>query len=217
MQLNPDSDSVKPGLHSQRKDPSEFVQFSRALFKSIARVEDLNRSEAHDKTLSINDQSFEVAFTDTMDWTIEYSLQTFYGQDPSEGIDSSDATDRAAVFSDQIVLSPPDACITKYHAENDSTSVFAQVKLWPTTDFVFNGQQGVPYSVDQARDPLGVYGFTKAKGEEAVETIVGSSGMTGDGGTLLALPGLGSGEGSLGTYVCLESTACPSWFSRFSC
>ena len=97
------------------------------------------RTEAHDKTLSINDQSFEVAFTDTMDWTIGYSLQTFYGQDPSEGIDSSDATDRAAVFSDQIVLSPPDACITKYHAENDSNTVFAQVKLWPTTDFVFNG------------------------------------------------------------------------------
>jgi len=100
------------------------------------------RTEAHDKTLSINDQSFEVAFTDTMDWTIEYSLQTFYGQDPSEGIDSSDATDRAAVFSDQIVLSPPDACIIKYQTENDST-VFAQVKLWPTTDFVFNGLEVV--------------------------------------------------------------------------
>jgi len=100
------------------------------------------RTEAHDKTLSIKDKTFEVAFTDTMDWTIEYSLQTFYGQDPSEGIDSSDATERAAVFSDQIELSPPDACITKYHVENDST-VFAQVKLWPTTDFVFNGLEVV--------------------------------------------------------------------------
>ena len=100
------------------------------------------RTEAHDKTLSIKDQSFEVAFTDTMDWTIEYSLQTFYGQDPSEGIDSSDATERAAVFSDQIELSPPDACITRYHVENDST-VFAQGKLWPTTDFVFNGLEVV--------------------------------------------------------------------------
>lgn len=45
-----------------------------------------------------------------------------------------------------------------------------------STDFVFNGQQGVPYSVDQARDPLGVYGFTKAKGEEAVAALLGSSG-----------------------------------------
>jgi dTDP-4-dehydrorhamnose reductase len=45
-----------------------------------------------------------------------------------------------------------------------------------STDFVFNGQQGVPYSVDQARDPLGVYGSTKAKGEEAVEALLGSSG-----------------------------------------
>ena len=41
---------------------------------------------------------------------------------------------------------------------------------------MFNGQQGVPYSVDQARDPLGVYGSTKAKGEEAVEAVFGSSG-----------------------------------------
>jgi len=101
------------------------------------------RTEAHDRTLSITDHSFELAFTDTMDWTIEYSLQTFYGLDPNEGIDSSDATDRAAVFSNQIVLSPPDACITKYQTGNDSNTVFAQVKLWPTTDFVFNGLEVV--------------------------------------------------------------------------
>jgi len=45
-----------------------------------------------------------------------------------------------------------------------------------STDFVFNGQQGSPYRVDQLRDPLGVYGSTKAKGEEAVEAVFGSSG-----------------------------------------
>ena len=45
-----------------------------------------------------------------------------------------------------------------------------------STDFVFNGQQSTPYRVDQSRDPLGVYGSTKAKGEEAVEAIFGSSG-----------------------------------------
>ena len=45
-----------------------------------------------------------------------------------------------------------------------------------STDFVFNGQQGVPYSVDQALDPLGVYGSTKAKGEEAVEALLSKSG-----------------------------------------
>ena len=100
------------------------------------------RTEAHDKTLSISDQSFEVEFTDVMDWTIEYSLQTFYGHDPSEGIDASDATDRSAVFSNQIELSPPDACITKYLTENGSV-VAAEVKLWPTTDFVFNGLEVV--------------------------------------------------------------------------
>ena len=41
-----------------------------------------------------------------------------------------------------------------------------------STDFVFNGQQGSPYRVDQSRDPLGVYGASKACGEEAVEELL---------------------------------------------
>ena len=45
-----------------------------------------------------------------------------------------------------------------------------------STDFVSSGQQGVPYSVVQARDPLGVYGSKKAKGEEPLAAILGSSG-----------------------------------------
>jgi dTDP-4-dehydrorhamnose reductase len=48
--------------------------------------------------------------------------------------------------------------------------------LQVSTDFVFNGQQGSPYRPDQARDPLGAYGASKAAGEEAVEEVLGSSG-----------------------------------------
>jgi dTDP-4-dehydrorhamnose reductase len=48
--------------------------------------------------------------------------------------------------------------------------------LQVSTDFVFNGQQGSPYRPDQARDPLGAYGRTKAVGEEAVEQVLGGSG-----------------------------------------
>ena len=40
-----------------------------------------------------------------------------------------------------------------------------------STDFVFSGSQGSPYRVEQLRDPLGVYGSSKAKGEEAVEAV----------------------------------------------
>ncbi|MEB3306927.1 MAG: dTDP-4-dehydrorhamnose reductase [Cyanobacteriota bacterium] len=36
-----------------------------------------------------------------------------------------------------------------------------------STDFVFNGSQGSPYQPQQAVDPLGVYGATKAAGEQA--------------------------------------------------
>ena len=45
-----------------------------------------------------------------------------------------------------------------------------------STDFVFNGQQGSPYRPEQARDPLGAYGATKAAGEEAVEQLLGPRG-----------------------------------------
>ena len=40
--------------------------------------------------------------------------------------------------------------------------------LQVSTDFVFNGSQGSPYRLEQKRDPLGVYGASKAVGEEAV-------------------------------------------------
>jgi len=48
--------------------------------------------------------------------------------------------------------------------------------LQVSTDFVFNGAQGHPYRADQARDPLGIYGASKAAGEEAVEHVLGPSG-----------------------------------------
>ena len=43
-----------------------------------------------------------------------------------------------------------------------------------STDFVFNGRQSHPYAPDQARDPLGVYGATKAEGEAAALQLDGA-------------------------------------------
>jgi dTDP-4-dehydrorhamnose reductase len=43
-----------------------------------------------------------------------------------------------------------------------------------STDFVFNGQQGCPYRPEQAVDPLGVYGSTKAAGEAAALGYAGT-------------------------------------------
>lgn len=45
--------------------------------------------------------------------------------------------------------------------------------LQVSTDFVFSGSQGRPYRLEQKRDPLGVYGWSKAAGEEAVEQLLG--------------------------------------------
>ncbi|MBM5800038.1 MAG: dTDP-4-dehydrorhamnose reductase [Cyanobacteria bacterium K_DeepCast_35m_m2_023] len=41
-----------------------------------------------------------------------------------------------------------------------------------STDFVFNGRQGHPYRPDQPRDPLGVYGASKAAGEAALDELL---------------------------------------------
>ena len=38
-----------------------------------------------------------------------------------------------------------------------------------STDYVFNGRGTEPYTEDMEKDPLGVYGKTKAEGEEAVQ------------------------------------------------
>ena len=46
--------------------------------------------------------------------------------------------------------------------------------LQVSTDFVFNGSQGSPYRPEQALDPLGVYGATKAAGEMAALSLPGA-------------------------------------------
>ena len=46
--------------------------------------------------------------------------------------------------------------------------------LQVSTDFVFNGSQGSPYRPEQALDPLGVYGATKAAGETAALFLPGA-------------------------------------------
>ncbi|MEE3239393.1 MAG: dTDP-4-dehydrorhamnose reductase [Pseudomonadota bacterium] len=41
-----------------------------------------------------------------------------------------------------------------------------------STDFVFNGQQSQPYQPSDAIDPLGVYGASKADGEQRVQALM---------------------------------------------
>lgn len=45
-----------------------------------------------------------------------------------------------------------------------------------STDFVFNGEQGHPYRPEQPRQPLGVYGASKAAAEEAIDQLLGGTG-----------------------------------------
>ncbi|MEP0356616.1 dTDP-4-dehydrorhamnose reductase [Paraglaciecola sp.] len=41
-----------------------------------------------------------------------------------------------------------------------------------STDYVFNGEKGAPYTVDDAIEPQGMYGKTKAAGEAQVKAII---------------------------------------------
>ena len=43
-----------------------------------------------------------------------------------------------------------------------------------STDYVFDGSKKIPYVESDARNPLGVYGKSKAAGEEAIETVFSS-------------------------------------------
>ena len=49
--------------------------------------------------------------------------------------------------------------------------------LQMSTDFVFNGEQGRPYRPSDSRSPLGVYGASKARGEDAVDEILCATGQ----------------------------------------
>ena len=68
------------------------------------------------------------------------------------------------------------------HAVNaDAPAAFAEALaatggrlLQVSTDFVFNGAQGSPYKPEQAVDPLGVYGASKAAGEAAALQLPGA-------------------------------------------
>lgn len=57
----------------------------------------------------------------------------------------------------------------------NALSEFGGQMLQLSTDFVFDGHQGFPYSPEHPVKPLGVYGFTKAEGEKAVLNRLGGS------------------------------------------
>ena len=55
-------------------------------------------------------------------------------------------------------------------AATSSQARFLQI----STDFVFSGEQGFPYLPEQPLAPLGVYGASKASGEQAVLEVLGA-------------------------------------------
>ncbi len=80
------------------------------------------------------------------------------------------AVDRAESEADRAMAINAGAPQAFAEALRDTGGRLLQV----STDFVFNGAQGSPYRPDQALDPLGVYGATKAAGETAALALLGA-------------------------------------------
>lgn len=80
------------------------------------------------------------------------------------------AVDRAESEADRAMAINAGAPQAFAEALQDTGGRLLQV----STDFVFNGAQGSPYRPDQALDPLGVYGATKAAGETAALALPGA-------------------------------------------
>jgi dTDP-4-dehydrorhamnose reductase len=80
------------------------------------------------------------------------------------------AVDRAESEADRAMAINAGAPLAFAEALRDTGGRLLQV----STDFVFNGAQGSPYRPDQALDPLGVYGATKAAGETAALALPGA-------------------------------------------
>ncbi|MGH7508235.1 MAG: dTDP-4-dehydrorhamnose reductase [Gemmatimonadales bacterium] len=59
----------------------------------------------------------------------------------------------------------------------DGTSRIGARLIHISTDFVFDGRQGYPYSPDDEPSPLGVYGRTKVAGEREVTRITGGAAL----------------------------------------
>lgn len=83
------------------------------------------------------------------------------------------AVDQAEIESDLAIA-------VNASAPNTFASVLAEQRgkmLHLSTDYVFSGHHGFPYSPDQPVKPLSVYGSTKAQGEKAVLNHLGNDGL----------------------------------------
>ncbi len=77
-------------------------------------------------------------------------------------VDKAESDEESAYLLNQTAV----ANLAKYCKSN---SVFF---VHVSTDYVFNGEKGSPYAVDDAIEPQGMYGKTKAAGEAEVTSIL---------------------------------------------
>ncbi len=113
-----------------------------------------------------------VADRQALDITDSESVDTWFGANSPDGVINA-----AAYTAVDNAESEVEAAQTA-NVEGPANLALSAAKLnipmvHVSTDFVFNGQSGAPYKIEDRTDPLGVYGLTKRDGEQQVLSVHG--------------------------------------------
>src|SRR5690606_35122715 len=123
----------------------------------------------------LNDHDANIKFTFTssqeLDITNQNLVNSFFlkgNYDYCINCAAYTAVDKAQTEQEKAYLVNAEA--VKYLAEacKENDTVLIHV----STDFVFDGQKGSPYTEDDPTNPIGVYGASKLKGEQYIQSIL---------------------------------------------
>lgn len=125
----------------------------------------------------LGDSYSELEFTFTaskeLDITNKNLVSTFFSEgnyDYCINCAAYTAVDKAEIESEKAFLI--NAGAVKYLAE--SCKLYGVTLIHISTDFVFDGRKGSPYTEEDDPNPINVYGFSKLKGEQYIQEILKS-------------------------------------------
>ena len=133
-------------------------QLGRALIAAAPQEVDLVATSRSELDLADSDACFEAVRQNKPDWVLNAGAYT--------AVDKAESQPELAYA---VNMKAPKAFA-------EALRQYGGRLLQISTDFVFDGTQGFPYRPDQKCAPLGVYGSSKASGEEVIQEVLGDCG-----------------------------------------